>query len=146
MTDQQKQAMAEGRVKAAMARRDAENVIPADLPPGADRDEAVAMVADHNAEKIEENMRRDEIEGLDKDKFNQRDNEILRHVTDEGVPVTGAKPGYRLAWLKIADSTLSSGGLAAVRRMLADAKHEGYQPVAGAEAADDFPDGGTGTG
>jgi hypothetical protein len=137
MTEEHKKALAEGRARAAMERGETENIIPADLPPGADRDEAIAMVADRNAEKIEENMSRDGIEAVDSGKFAQRDNEILRHVDEGSVPVTGAKSGYRLAWLTKADSSMSSGAVAAVRRMLSDARSVGYRPVQG----DDHPTG-----
>lgn len=137
MTDEHKRALAEGRARAAKERGDTENLIPSDLPPGVDRDEALSMVADRNEEVIEENMRRDGIEGLDESKFRQRDNEILRHVDETGIPVTGKREGWRLAWLTKTDSTMSSGAVAAVRRMLSDARNAGYKPVQG----DDHPTG-----
>lgn len=104
---------------------------PADIPAGHKRDEARRVVADELAAKIEENEARDDIHALDETKLNRRDNEIVRHVEDGSVPIQGAQPGYRYAWVTVAGSYRESGARANIRMMHDVMKRAGYEAVSG---------------
>jgi hypothetical protein len=131
LSEDQKKAMREGRQKAALARREAKALNPSDLPAGADRREAVAIVKDALQEKIEKRQERDGIAPLDAAKMAQRDNEILSHLDHAGnIPLKNQEPGKRYVFLTVADG-YEEDAKANIAMMHANAETHGFHPVQG---------------
>jgi hypothetical protein len=145
MTDELKKKMAEGRTRAALARKAAADATV--LPAGATRDEQRAINKDALDERIEARTNEAGMEAVDSAKFSRKDNEIQRHVRrrdkTSGVPIKGAKPGFRYAWLTNA-STHGDQARANIRQQHADAKDRGYQTVQGDNPAGKEFEGGDG--
>lgn len=130
LSDEQKRKMAEGRTRAALRRREAKAIKPADLPPGHERDEALKVVADHLEERMETEAAEVGIEAIDTHKLDERDNEIMQHVGPGGsVPFTGALPQYKYAWVTHEQAVGEGTGRAAIRAIHAQLKNAGYYPV-----------------
>lgn len=136
MSPELKQKIAEGRAKAALARQQAENLIPKDLPPGHERDEARRIVADHLEERRETENEALGIESIDASKLNKPvDNEIARHVTLQGpqagtIEIKNAQKGYRYALLPASDG-FGMAARANIRTMHTEARRVGWEPVSG---------------
>jgi hypothetical protein len=137
LSGEHKQKLAEGRARAALARKQAADARA--LPPGADRNELRAINKDQLEEQIEERANEAEIEAIDPAKLERKDNEIMRHVrrrdrNGSGVPVENMEAGYRYAWLTNATAH-GTTAQPSIRQQLADAKGVGYVPVQGKDAA-----------
>lgn len=145
MTDELKQKMAEGRARAALARKQAADATA--LPAGATRNEQRAVNKDALEERIETRTKEAGIESVDESKFRREDNEIQRHVRrrdkSSGVPIKNPEPGYRYAWLTNAQ-THGDQARANIRQQHADAKDRGYQTVQGDDPAGKEFEGGDG--
>ena|SRR5579859_5454923 len=109
---------------------------PADLPAGHERDEATRRVADHLEERIETENAKLGIEAVDQAKLDRRDNEILgRFEPDESgigrIPIKGAQPGFRYAFLKMPSTCGSGDSKSATRQMIEQGRALGYEFVQG---------------
>src|ERR1017187_6601420 len=136
--------MRDGRVAAALARKNAEN--PADLPAGHERDEARRMVADQQAEQIEINAEALGIEAIDESKLHRKDNEIQQHIVRKGpqsgnIPVQNPQPGWRYMRHSPIGSFEDNSAKAAVRQSLNTAKQWGWIFVGSVEDSNPVEDG-----
>jgi hypothetical protein len=133
MTEEHKKKMAEGRAKARLAAKQAQPVV--DLAAGAERDEQRAINRDALEQRAQVRMEEAGIEAVDPAKLQREDREIRRHLRrkrhgDSSIPVDNMQEGYRYAWLT--NGTVHGDQARAdIRRQLADAKLNGYEPVQG---------------
>jgi len=143
LTDEQKKAMRDGRVAAALARKNAEK--PADLPAGHERDEARRMVADQQAEQIEINAEALGVEAIDESKLHRKDNEIQRHIVRKGpqqgnIPIQNPQPGWRYMRHSPIGAFEDNSAKAAVRQSLNTAKQWGWIFIGSAEDSNPVED------
>jgi len=133
--------MAAGRARKAAERKAAALIKPADLPAGHTRDEAKRIVADANAEQIEENEAALGIEAVDQAKLDRKDNEIQRHIVRKGpmtgtIPVENAQPGFRYIRHAAVEAFHDYSARAAVRASIEKHQAWGFEVVSGSMPED----------
>lgn len=130
MTDEHKRKMAEGRAKKALERKDAANLKPADLPAGADRQEAHARVRDHLEEQIEKRDAALEIEPIAREKLAKREYEMMKYATDR-TGVQNARPDREYLYFPLSQFRKTTEAQLEVDRNHDVAMSKGWMTVSG---------------
>ena len=108
---------------------------PADLPAGAKRDEAKAIVKDLLQEEMEDPEVGGTMEAIDPAKLNRKDNEIQRHLSRD--PATAGEiecsgldhDNFFYAWMPEESQFTTNGARAAIRRSISVAQRWGFRYV-----------------